>query len=76
MTAWTGNWLVIGEWSLASSANFDSDEDLRRYARAQLKAFQGATGGWTFWTWKFYKDDGSRNGWSMKAMVKRGFIRL
>lgn len=78
INAWTGNWLLLGEWSLASpsSANFDNDDDLRRYAEAQINAFNGATGGWTFWSWKFYNDDGSRNGWSMKAMVNRGIIRL
>ena len=71
----TGNWLFIDEWCLASSADFD-DDSLRRYAQAQLEAFRGAVGGWTFWTWKFYNDDGSRNGWSLKAMVNRGFIQL
>ncbi|CAF3109376.1 unnamed protein product [Rotaria sp. Silwood2] len=76
VNAWTGNWLFIGEWCIASSANFDNDDDLRRYAQTQLEAFKGATGGWTFWTWKFYHDDGSRNGWSMKTMINRGFIQL
>ncbi|CAF5095823.1 unnamed protein product, partial [Rotaria sp. Silwood1] len=75
ISSWKGNWLFIGEWSIASSANFN-DDDLRLYAQAQIAAFQGATGGWTYWTWKFYNDDGSRNGWSMKAMINRGLIQL
>jgi hypothetical protein len=74
--AWKGNWLYIGEWSIASSVDTFSDDDLRRYAQAQLAAFKGATGGWTYWTWKFYNDDGSRNAWSMKAMINRGLIQL
>ena len=37
--AWKGNWLFIGEWSIASSATFN-DDDLRRYAQAQLAAFK------------------------------------
>ncbi|CAF3399262.1 unnamed protein product [Rotaria socialis] len=75
ISEWKGNWLFIGEWSIASSASFN-DYDLRLYAQAQINAFKGATGGWTYWTWKFYNDDGSMNAWSMKAMVNRGFIQL
>ena len=73
--AWNGNWLFIGEWSIASAASFN-DDDLRLYSQAQLAAFKHATGGWTYWTWKFYNDDGSRNAWSMKAMLNRGLIQL
>jgi hypothetical protein len=67
--------LFIGEWSVASSATFN-DADLRRYAQAQLEAFQEATGGWTYWTWKFYNDNGARNAWSMKVMLNRGFLQI
>ena len=75
MKNWKGNWLFIGEWSIASSASFNDDE-LRRYARAQIAAFAESPGGWTYWTWKFYNDDGSRNAWSMRAMLNRGLIQL
>ncbi|CAF0944318.1 unnamed protein product [Adineta ricciae] len=75
MKNWKGNWLFIGEWSIASSASFN-DDDLRRYARAQIAAFAESPGGWTYWTWKFYNDDGSRNAWSMRAMLNRGLIQL
>lgn len=77
--SWDGNWMLIGEWCLASSssADFSSDALLKEYANAQLTAFSLAHSGWTFWTWKMYGDDGSdRNGWSLKAMIKRGFIDL
>jgi hypothetical protein len=73
--AWKGNWLFIGEWCIASSATF-TDDQLHVYAQSQLDAFKGATGGWTYWTWKFYNDDGSKNGWSMKDMINHGFIQL
>ncbi|CAF1426677.1 unnamed protein product, partial [Didymodactylos carnosus] len=79
IAAWRGNWLFIGEWSIAwpGSANFDNDDDLRRYATAQLEAFKGAHAGWTYWTWKMYGgSDSDRNAWSMKAMLNRGLIRL
>ncbi|CAF1508827.1 unnamed protein product [Rotaria sordida] len=75
VNAWKGNWLFIGEWTVASSAAFNNDNDLQRYADAQRAAFNSAPGGWTFWTWKYYNDDGSRNGWSLKSMINRGFIR-
>ncbi|CAF3259932.1 unnamed protein product [Rotaria sp. Silwood2] len=76
ISQWTGNWVFIGEWCIASSASFSNDYDLHRYAQAQLEAFNSAPGGWTFWTWKFYNDDGSRNGWSLKSMINRGFIQV
>jgi hypothetical protein len=75
IVAWKGNWLFFGEWSIASSASFN-DDDLRRYAQAQIAAYRESAGGWTYWTWKFYNDDGSRNAWSMKAMINRGLIQL
>jgi hypothetical protein len=74
--AWKGNWLFIGEWSLASPTNFGNDDDLHRYAQAQLRVFQEAYVGWTFGTWKFYSDNDSRYGWSLKSMINRGFIRV
>jgi hypothetical protein len=76
MKEWSGNWLFIGEWCIAPATSFDNDDQLRSYAEAQLYALRGAQGGWSFWTWKFYNDDGSRNGWSMKAMINQGLIQL
>jgi len=73
--AWPGNPLFIGEWALASSASF-TNAQLSQYAQSQLTAFQSAVGGWTYWTWKFYNDDGSANGWSMKDMINLGFLQL
>ena len=73
--AWTGNWIFIGEWCIASWTTF-TDDQLRLFAQAQLDAFKGAVGGWTYWTWKIYNDDGGRNTWSMKDMINRGFIQL
>ncbi|CAF2851514.1 unnamed protein product [Rotaria sp. Silwood2] len=60
---------------LISYAQNELKNDILAWA-AQIAAFQGATGGWTHSTWKFYNDDGSRNGWSMKAMINRGLIQL
>ena len=74
---WTGNWIYIGEWSMASAVSINDDDTLRRYGQAQLKTFSNAHGGWTYWTWKMYNDDGSsRNQWSMKSMIKRGLLQL
>ena len=78
ISAWQGNWLFMGEWCIASSGNSPpfSDDQLRTYAQAQLDALKEAVGGWTYWTWKFYNDDGGRNAWSMKDMINQGFIQL
>jgi hypothetical protein len=76
--SWKGNPLYIGEWCLAASGTSPTftDDQLRQYAQVQMDTFQSAAAGWTYWTWKFYNDDGSRNPWSMKDMISRGFIRL
>ena len=74
---WNGNWLFNGEWSIASNVSPSfTDDDLRRYARAQIAAFAESPGGWTYWTWKKWNDEGPRDEWSMKTMLRRGIIEL
>ena len=53
ISKWTGNPLLIGEWSLASpgSAVF-TDTTLKQYANNMINTLNVVKGGWTFWTWK------------------------
>jgi len=74
ITAWTGNPLIIGEWSLAApgSATF-TDATLKQYATNMITKGLGAASGWTFWTWK--QGYGSRgNGWCMRDLFRDCFI--
>ncbi len=74
ITSWTGNPLIIGEWSLAApgSATF-TDATLKQYATNMITKGLGAAAGWTFWTWK--QGYGSRgNGWCMRDLFRDCFI--
>ncbi|CAJ0584639.1 unnamed protein product, partial [Mesorhabditis spiculigera] len=69
-----GNWLLVSEWSLAAAVPMN-EEQMRRFAKAQLAAYKKARGGWIFWTWKFYgEDEGGTNPWSAKEMFRNGFL--
>ncbi|DBA00913.1 TPA: hypothetical protein N0F65_006113 [Lagenidium giganteum] len=76
---WTGNYLFFGEWSMGSpiSAAFKDDGDLKRFGQAQVRAFQGAHQGWSFWSWR-HSDDmhNKRSGWSMRALLRSGLLVL
>jgi glucan 1,3-beta-glucosidase len=71
---WKGNWLFVGEWSIASNFNMD-DATLKRFANAQINMFKKAVGGWTYWAWRYY-DGNVQSEWSMKAMIARGMLNF
>lgn len=50
---WHGNWLLMGEWSLASpgSATF-TDVTLKQYFDNMFNTLNAMHSGWTYWTWK------------------------
>uniref|UniRef100_M4B4N5 glucan 1,3-beta-glucosidase n=1 Tax=Hyaloperonospora arabidopsidis (strain Emoy2) TaxID=559515 RepID=M4B4N5_HYAAE len=80
ISSWSGNWLLIDEWSLgAQSCAFPSEDrhGLRQFASAQLEAFSKAHSGWIFWSWR-HSDDGHNRptGWSMRQLLRDGVIRL
>ncbi|CAJ0963289.1 unnamed protein product, partial [Mesorhabditis belari] len=71
---WHGNWIFVGEWALATSVSMNDDQ-MKRLSTAELNTFGKAVGGWTYWAWKQYGDDGSgKNGWSAKQMFRQGFL--
>ncbi|KAI8800584.1 glucan 1,3-beta-glucosidase [Cladochytrium replicatum] len=78
--AWTGNWLVLGEWSLAAKESAVASQNagaMATYASAQLAAFANAHSGWVFWSWKRSGDDsGYLDGWSMRNMLRKGILKL
>ncbi|DAZ99759.1 TPA: hypothetical protein N0F65_003546 [Lagenidium giganteum] len=78
LAPWTGNWLFLGEWSMASpgSAPFRDDAQFRRYGQTLLDVFQGAHQGWSYWSWKVSGDENGKNGWSMRNMLRNGHLRL
>ncbi|CAI5744173.1 unnamed protein product [Peronospora destructor] len=80
VSSWSGNWLLIDEWSLgAQECAFPSNDrhGLKQFASAQIEAFSKAHSGWIFWSWR-HSDDGHKRptGWSMRQLLRDGVIRL
>uniref|UniRef100_A0AAV1TM26 glucan 1,3-beta-glucosidase n=1 Tax=Peronospora matthiolae TaxID=2874970 RepID=A0AAV1TM26_9STRA len=80
ISSWSGNWLLIDEWSLGAQSYAFPSEDrhgLRQFASAQLEAFRKAHAGWIFWSWR-HSDDGHNRptGWSMRQLLRDGVIQL
>jgi len=76
VNGWNGNWLLVGEWSLASSQTF-TDAQLTQYGKNMFGALKGAHSGWTYWTWK-QGNGGLRGngggGWCMRCLLRDGII--
>lgn len=53
---WKGNWLFIGEWSVATTPTFNDVTKFRTFAKSYFDALRGAHAGWTYWTWKITGD--------------------
>ncbi|ETK85373.1 hypothetical protein F441_09929 [Phytophthora nicotianae CJ01A1] len=80
ISSWSGNWLLIDEWSLGAQGCAFPSEDrygLQQFASAQLEAFSKAHSGWIFWSWR-HSDDGHNRptGWSMRQLLRDGVMRL
>lgn len=80
LARWSGCWLLVDEWSLGSPDSAFPAADrkrLKRFADAQLAAFQAAHAGWVFWTWR-HSDDahGRPTGWSLRQLIRDGVMRV
>ena len=77
---WTGNPLLISEWSLGTdekSAPFADRAQFQRFASTQVAAFNAARAGWTFWSWRHSDATaGKRTGWSMRALLRDGILHI
>jgi hypothetical protein len=74
IAAWTGNWLFIGEWSVASNKHIDDEDKFKQYVKAYFESLKGAHAGWTFWTWKVAGDTEGRKEWSFRNLLRSGYI--
>eukprot|EP00930_Biecheleria_cincta_P035250 TRINITY_DN24253_c0_g2_i1.p1 TRINITY_DN24253_c0_g2~~TRINITY_DN24253_c0_g2_i1.p1 ORF type:complete len:862 (-),score=170.96 TRINITY_DN24253_c0_g2_i1:171-2735(-) len=72
----------VSEWSLglpgwiSNTLRRQSEEQLkafeRQFAEAQLEAYESATHGWFFWTWR----DSAGRSWNMKRCIDEGVLRV
>jgi glucan 1,3-beta-glucosidase len=70
---------VVGEWSLALSHHargdveeFEEDQALMAFASAQLEAYNQASHGWFFWTWKDINKQ--QPGWDMRKCIAQRWL--
>ncbi|PPD95738.1 hypothetical protein GOBAR_DD07217 [Gossypium barbadense] len=63
--------ILIGEWTGEFGAKNGSLEDYKRYTKAELDVYGGATFGWAYWSYKC-----EENHWSLKWMIDNNFIQL
>lgn len=73
---WHGNWLFIGEWSLATNpeAPFSDKGKFVQLAQRMIAALDQAHSGWTYWTWKVSYDESSYNAWSLRQLLRDGLF--
>ena len=74
ISKWNGNWLLMGEWSLASpgSATF-TDATLKQYFVNMFNTMNTMHSGWTYWTWKQGSGGPRGNGegaWCLRDLLR------
>lgn len=76
INGWNGNWLFIGEWSIATnpSAPFSDDGKFKQLAQRMIQSLNKAHSGWTYWTWKVSYDENGRNAWSLRTLLRKGLF--
>jgi len=74
ISQWYGNWLFIGEFSVATTPSFADEQKFRNFVSKYFNALKGAHSGWTYWTWKVSGDTGGRTAWSLRNLVRNGDV--
>jgi glucan 1,3-beta-glucosidase len=75
------NRLFVGEWCMGGPPDqngiFLNMDNFRELGRKQLAMFNAeATGGWAFWTWRHSDETIKRTGWSMRYLIRSGYLKL
>ncbi|KAL4092894.1 hypothetical protein PRIC1_011884 [Phytophthora ramorum] len=62
---------------LAETGIFSNLDNFRELGRKQLDYYNAdATGGWAFWTWRHSDETIKRTGWSMRDLIRKGYLTL
>ncbi|ETL40003.1 hypothetical protein L916_08707, partial [Phytophthora nicotianae] len=77
----TNNRLFLGEWCMGgppdSRGIFQNIDNFRELGRKQLAYYNAdTTGGWAFWTWRHSDETTKRTGWSMRYLIRSGYLNL
>ncbi|OWY90743.1 Glycoside hydrolase [Phytophthora megakarya] len=56
---------------------FQNIDNFRELGRKQLAYYNAdTTGGWAFWTWRHSDETTKRTGWSMRYLIRNGYLNL
>ncbi|KAK9864623.1 hypothetical protein WJX84_010965 [Apatococcus fuscideae] len=71
---WSGNYLLIGEWSLAThtAATFPQTQQL---GQEELSAYGKAHAGYTFWAYKWF-GNANGGGWTLNKSFQNDLVNL
>ncbi|GMF36202.1 unnamed protein product [Phytophthora lilii] len=77
----TNNRLFLGEWCMGGPPDqtgiFQNLDNFRELGRKQLAYYNAdITGGWAFWTWRHSDETIKRTGWSMRYLIRSGYLKL
>ena len=73
---WNGNWMFIGEFSVATTPAFADPQKFQTFASRYFNALKGAHAGWTYWTWKVSGDTNpGRSPWSLRNLIRNGDVK-
>jgi len=77
----TNNRLFLGEWCMGGPPDqtgiFQDLDNFRELGQKQLACYNAdTTGGWAFWTWRHSDETIKRTGWSMRYLIRSGYLKL
>ncbi|KAE9130360.1 hypothetical protein PF010_g3862, partial [Phytophthora fragariae] len=77
----TNNRLFLGEWCMGGPPDqtgiFQNLDNFRELGRKQLAYYNAdLTGGWAFWSWRHSDEAIKRTGWSMRYLIRNGYLKL
>ncbi|KAL3664495.1 hypothetical protein V7S43_010247 [Phytophthora oleae] len=77
----TNNRLFLGEWCMEGPPDqtgiFSNLDNFRKLGEKQLAYYNAdTTGGWAFWTWRHSDEIIKRTGWSMRYLIRNGYLKL
>ncbi|KAK6130699.1 hypothetical protein DH2020_035553 [Rehmannia glutinosa] len=71
-----GPLIFVGEWVAEWEVKNATDEQLKRFAEAQMQVYGRTTFGWAYWALKNENHEVDRKHWSLESMIKKGIVRI
>ncbi|KAK6130645.1 hypothetical protein DH2020_035620 [Rehmannia glutinosa] len=76
LTSPNGPLIFVGEWVAEWQVKNATDEQLKRFAEAQMEVYGRTTFGWAYWALKNENHEVDRKHWSLDWMIKKGIVKI